>query len=471
MKKSTLLPPLLLLCALLLFVASSHTALAARRRHSTSTSPPSAGSGPGVDANFFYQNLTTDEGTWFNTSDYGDVWQPKVAKDRPDWRPYTDGSWAQTDAGWTWVSNESFGWATYHYGRWTNNAQGLGWVWVPGYDWAPAWVAWRTSEQQQIASNDVVSEDFTPDASEPPPDAPPPTPPPPTTFAADGPAPENYIGWAPLPPEAVWEPNGFGPTVDATYEIAPEDYCFTSYRYFGYPVLSDVIFVPARNYYFVEHSFNVTAIHYYGGGRGSIYVGGPSFARVRALSERPIRSLALNRVTDPRQAGAAIGSHQFNQVQGNRLVVAAPRVLAPTRSTRLQRPPAARVQTIPRTDRPVASGVDSATTQRVREHVSQEARASSNSAGARSSRRSGVTSRSSSSVTRSRSSRSSGGSSISFFNPFGGGSRRSGGGGGMSSFTRAMSGLGRSTARQGGGGGSRSSRSSSNVNSSNKKSH
>ena len=69
-------------------------------------------------------------GEWRETSDYGFVWQPREAQSR-DWRPYTNGHWVYSDAGWTWVSEEPFGWATYHYGRWTR-LRGVGWVWVPG---------------------------------------------------------------------------------------------------------------------------------------------------------------------------------------------------------------------------------------------------------------------------------------------------------------------------------------------------
>ena len=71
------------------------------------------------------------------------VWVPRVAA---NWRPYTDGRWAYTRTqGWMWVSNEPFGWATYHYGRWAYSPT-IGWFWVPGTRWAPAWVAWRQSD-------------------------------------------------------------------------------------------------------------------------------------------------------------------------------------------------------------------------------------------------------------------------------------------------------------------------------------
>jgi hypothetical protein len=89
----------------------------------------------------FYTGLES-YGVWRETSDYGYVFQPVEAERSRSWRPYTNGRWVYTDAGWTWVSEEPFGWATYHYGRWTR-LRGIGWVWVPGEEWAPAWVSWR----------------------------------------------------------------------------------------------------------------------------------------------------------------------------------------------------------------------------------------------------------------------------------------------------------------------------------------
>ena len=103
----------------------------------------SNGSGT-VDVNFFYDTLK-DDGSWYNTTEYGDVWQPYIAYKSDSWRPYTDGYWSYTDGGWMFVSNENFGWAVYHYGRWTR-LKDIGWAWVPGTDWAPAWVTWRASK-------------------------------------------------------------------------------------------------------------------------------------------------------------------------------------------------------------------------------------------------------------------------------------------------------------------------------------
>jgi hypothetical protein len=71
---------------------------------------------PARDYSLFYTELA-GHGRWFQSVDYGYVWQPAVAL-QTSWRPYTVGRWAACDRGWTWLSDEPFGWATYHYGRW-----------------------------------------------------------------------------------------------------------------------------------------------------------------------------------------------------------------------------------------------------------------------------------------------------------------------------------------------------------------
>ena len=94
-----------------------------------------------VSIGSFYQPLSP-LGSWVLIHERY-VWVPRVAA---NWRPYTDGRWAYTRTqGWMWVSNEPFGWATYHYGRWAYSPT-IGWFWVPGTQWAPAWVAWRQSD-------------------------------------------------------------------------------------------------------------------------------------------------------------------------------------------------------------------------------------------------------------------------------------------------------------------------------------
>jgi hypothetical protein len=89
--------------------------------------------------NDFYEPLAT-HGRWVVVGNYGRSWIPAGVP--AGWRPYANGYWQRTDAGWYWMSDEPWGWATYHYGRWDWHAQ-HGWIWVPHTQWAPAWVSWR----------------------------------------------------------------------------------------------------------------------------------------------------------------------------------------------------------------------------------------------------------------------------------------------------------------------------------------
>lgn len=65
----------------------------------------------GVDQ--FYEPLNP-YGRWYPHATYGSIWVPSRTYAGVGWRPYTQGYWAQTEYGWTWVSSEPFGWATYH---------------------------------------------------------------------------------------------------------------------------------------------------------------------------------------------------------------------------------------------------------------------------------------------------------------------------------------------------------------------
>ena len=112
-----------------------------------------------VSVSYFYDSLSP-YGEWFQDTSYGWCWTPYDVS--ADWRPYDDGHWEYSDYGWSWVSNEPYGWATYHYGRWFFD-NSYGWAWVPGTEWAPAWVAWQYDD--------------------------------------------DYVGWAPLPPTAGWDPS------------------------------------------------------------------------------------------------------------------------------------------------------------------------------------------------------------------------------------------------------------------------
>jgi hypothetical protein len=95
-----------------------------------------------ISYNDFYQDLAP-YGQWIDDPTYGYVWSPNVDG---SFRPYySDGYWAMTDYGNTWVSNYAWGWACFHYGRWTYDSY-YGWLWIPGNDWGPAWVSWRSGD-------------------------------------------------------------------------------------------------------------------------------------------------------------------------------------------------------------------------------------------------------------------------------------------------------------------------------------
>jgi hypothetical protein len=114
------------------------------------------------DLSYFYEALSP-YGTWTQDADYGWVWTPAVVRTDRTWRPYLNsGHWVWTDQGWFWQSDYSWGWAPFHYGRWSYRN---GWVWIPDHVWSPAWVDWRYNR--------------------------------------------DYVGWAPLPPDARFDP-GFG---------------------------------------------------------------------------------------------------------------------------------------------------------------------------------------------------------------------------------------------------------------------
>lgn len=192
----------------------------------------------------FFQELSP-YGDWINVEGYGMSWQPRVDS---DWRPYVDGRWAQTDAGWTWMSNEPWGWITYHYGRWTTLEDG-GWIWVPGYEWAPAWVSWRTND--------------------------------------------DYVGWAPLPPEAVWEPStGFTASVDVSYGIGVQVYTFCPIQYFGWPALRPVLMPVAQNATILPHTTNVTTVSMR---NNTIYCGGPDYAQINHRGQYAVPQYQLQR--------------------------------------------------------------------------------------------------------------------------------------------------------------------------------
>ncbi|PKN58488.1 MAG: hypothetical protein CVU56_05680, partial [Deltaproteobacteria bacterium HGW-Deltaproteobacteria-14] len=83
----------------------------------------------------FYDALDED-GVWQQDAEYGYVFAPYA----DDYVPYSDGYWAETEYGQTWVATDAIGWAVCHYGRWIYRDR---WLWIPDTVWGPAWVDWR----------------------------------------------------------------------------------------------------------------------------------------------------------------------------------------------------------------------------------------------------------------------------------------------------------------------------------------
>ena len=232
----------------------------------------------------FYDGLAP-YGDWLYVDGYGYCWQPGAEE---GWRPYTNGSWIYTNAGWTWSSDEEWGWATDHYGRWMLTTE-FGWLWVPGYEWAPAWVSWRKSD--------------------------------------------DYVGWAPLPPEATWQPaSGFGPSVDVSFSIGPEYYNFCPVRHLGAPRLRPYILPARENVSIINNTVNITKITNVN--NVMIFNEGPDFTQISRRTEQPIRWARLDRRWDGNREVMRAGGVR-NRVEGDVFHVVAPRV---DRSTREGRP-------------------------------------------------------------------------------------------------------------------------------------
>ena len=224
---------------------------------------------------FFHDSLEP-HGDWREVGDYGYCWQPRDVE--RDWRPYRDGRWIYTDAGWTWDSDEPYSWAVYHYGRWAR-VDRVGWVWVPGTEWGPAWVSWRRSER--------------------------------------------HVGWAPLPPEATFTRSvGFSARVDVDYDIGPTNYSFVNTRDFGSRRLSRVIIAPTQNVTIINRTTNITNITYV---NNTVINNGPQYETISRLSSEPIRRMTLDRRVDFDGDPRAMRSEQLRTVvKGDSLQIAAP---------------------------------------------------------------------------------------------------------------------------------------------------
>lgn len=240
-------------------------------------------SAPTGDYGTFYRMLSP-YGSWFQTTDYGYVWQPVAVKDS-NWRPYARGRWVCSDRGWTWVSEEPFGWATYHYGRWTL-LRGHGWIWVPGVEWAPCWVSWREND--------------------------------------------SHIGWAPLPPETLaYRGHSWDSTVDVQFHIGASCFNFVEIRNFGSPIFGHCLPV-AGNVILIAQTVNITYIHIQ---NRQIICGGPQYRKITERIGKPLPFYRLEIDQHPRESRDPLGMRP--RIQGDHLVVSAPNIDA-SRNERLK---------------------------------------------------------------------------------------------------------------------------------------
>ncbi len=229
---------------------------------------------PVADYGLFYDSLAS-YGSWFETSDYGYVWQPAAVRDS-NWRPYSRGRWACSDRGWTWVSDEPFGWATYHYGRWTL-IRNRGWIWVPGAEWAPSWVSWREND--------------------------------------------SHIGWAPLPPETLaYRGHSWDSTVDVQFSIGARNYSFVEIRHFGSPIYNYCLPISGNGDYF-QQTTNITYVHI---ANRQVICGGPKYKKVSDRIGRPLPFYRLEIDRHPRPNRDATGMRP--RIKGNHLLVSAPNI-------------------------------------------------------------------------------------------------------------------------------------------------
>lgn len=190
------------------------------------------------DIGDFYQPLGS-YGYWVDVAPYGRCWYPAYIGS--DWRPYCDGHWEWTECGWYWVSNEPWGWACYHYGRWVRDSY-YGWVWVPRTEWGPSWVSWREGD--------------------------------------------GYVGWAPLPPECDFGPQG---VLAVNVVIAPRAFVFVERRRFCEPIRPSTVIVNQTVIYqtIINKTVNVTNIKRV---HNTVIVNGPDARAIERVSGQKVRT-------------------------------------------------------------------------------------------------------------------------------------------------------------------------------------
>ncbi|MEY5024862.1 MAG: hypothetical protein RLZZ244_390 [Verrucomicrobiota bacterium] len=199
---------------------------------------------PSEMATRFFHEALRPYGQWIEIEGYGTCWKP-LGVDAL-WSPYTIGEWAFSQYGWTWVSDEDFGSIVYHYGRWLHEKK-EGWCWVPDLEWAASWVTWRYGTE--------------------------------------------YLGWAPLPPEASWQPQiGIAAWADREYGIGPAHYRFCLISNIGNASIQNALLDVQNNPDCVKRTVNTTN---YASFQNSVFAGGPDHEWIASRSRESVEVLQV----------------------------------------------------------------------------------------------------------------------------------------------------------------------------------
>jgi hypothetical protein len=220
-----------------------------------------------VTVNYFYDTLAP-YGTWVDVEGYGRCWRPTVMVVNTGWQPYGDhGHWIYTDYGWYWISDYSWGWAPFHYGRWFHHAR-FGWCWYPDTVWGPSWVTWRYSD--------------------------------------------DYCGWAPLPPRAVYREgvgffyNGAAVGVGFDFGLGADFFTFVPTRNFCDPHPWRYRVEPRDVTQIYNHTTVINNFNVDRGNRGFINHGiDPE--RITTVTHTEIHPVAIRNTTGPVERGEQLG--------------------------------------------------------------------------------------------------------------------------------------------------------------------
>ncbi len=222
----------------------------------------------------FYEPLTP-YGRWQVVGSYGRCWVP--GRVEANWRPYSNGHWQRTDAGWYWASEEPWGWATYHYGRWDLSPQ-FGWYWVPQTQWAPAWVSWHEGG--------------------------------------------GYVGWAPLHPSSRMSSRG---SVEVNVAvIAPRAYVFVEPRHFLQPVRPSTVVV--NNTTIINKTVNITNIKVV---NKNVINEGPRTTIIEQASGQRVQPVAVRELRRKEEAPMAARQRANRNISETPVQTPVPRVNEP----------------------------------------------------------------------------------------------------------------------------------------------